>query len=91
MMENSRLKKAMKTNGHQSNLAPHDLDALGGRVSARVGRAGYCTVAHAAELKILQRLSLEALEEFAREHGLIVVKRMAGEKFEFTRRWGTNL
>ncbi|NNE91161.1 MAG: hypothetical protein HKN23_05900 [Verrucomicrobiales bacterium] len=59
-------------------------EAFGERLSETLRAGRTYTVRHASELGLFDDLSDSELREFARRHGLNVVRRMGGSQIDFT-------
>lgn len=60
-----------------------ELSAVRTKVAGTLARRPECFVTHPSELAILQKMTREELEEFARANGWRMVERLGGSQYQF--------
>lgn len=59
------------------------LPALQAKISGELSRRPEYFVTHPAELRVIQELTAAELDDFTREHGWRVIRRVGGRQFQF--------
>ena len=59
------------------------LSALEAKISGELSRRPECFITHPAEVRVLQQLEVDELQEFAHRHGWRVVRRLGGRQLQF--------
>ena len=60
-----------------------DLSAMESKISGELSRRPECFIAHPAEVRILQRMEMADLTQFANRNGWRVVRRLGGRQYQF--------
>ncbi len=64
-------------------MISEDLAALEAKISATLALRPECFVTQPRELRIVQRMTANELQDFAQENGWRVIRRVGGRQFQF--------
>ena len=64
-------------------MTSDDLSAMQAKISGDLSRRPECFITHPSEVRVLQQLDAEQLNQFANENGWRVVRRLGGRQLQF--------
>ena len=64
-------------------MTSDDLSAMQSKIAGELSRRPECFIAHPSEVRILQRMDIGELTQFANRNGWRVVRRLGGRQYQF--------